>query len=307
MIAASIMDQKTNARRGLAVFFVFLIASSVIPALPFFSRMLGNHVISIYMWCVGCASLAARLAMRESLRDVSFRWFGATSTRAMIVATAFPLATAAVAYGIGWSMGLAHLSVSGVPERAFGFSLGGNGVLSIGKYLLLSMTAGALWNCKSAAGEEIGWRGYMLLRLKSAGFPKPILLSGLIWGVWHLPLILTREYTPVPVSILPIVLFIANVTAAGYVFAWLRWSSGSIWPCIWAHGLWNALILGPFAGLNSGGGLWVGEGGLLTMAVCSLFAWVLFTFCPIEIPASVATQPGTGRSTGRRVEHEPQA
>ena len=40
------------------------------------------------------------------------------------------------------------------------------------------------------AGEEIGWHGYMLTRLVDAGMAKPILTSGLIWGLWHVPLIL---------------------------------------------------------------------------------------------------------------------
>ena len=41
----------------------------------------------------------------------------------------------------------------------------------------------------SAAGEEIGWRGYMLTRLIDAGVPAPVIVSGLIWGLWHVPLI----------------------------------------------------------------------------------------------------------------------
>ncbi len=45
-----------------------------------------------------------------------------------------------------------------------------------------------------AAGEEIGWHGYMLTRLVDAGVAKPILTSGLIWGLWHVPLILGEVY-----------------------------------------------------------------------------------------------------------------
>ena len=34
-------------------------------------------------------------------------------------------------------------------------------------------------------GEEIGWRGYMLTRLIAAGVPNAVLVSGVIWGLWH--------------------------------------------------------------------------------------------------------------------------
>ncbi|WP_277219005.1 CPBP family intramembrane glutamic endopeptidase [Peptoniphilus vaginalis] len=38
-------------------------------------------------------------------------------------------------------------------------------------------------------GEEYGWRAYLAPRLKEIyGFKKSILLTGFIWGIWHLPL-----------------------------------------------------------------------------------------------------------------------
>jgi hypothetical protein len=54
----------------------------------------------------------------------------------------------------------------------------------------------------TAAGEEIGWRGYMLTRLVDAGIPRPVLASGLIWGLWHVPVVLAlatpRAHPPRP-------------------------------------------------------------------------------------------------------------
>ncbi|MCC7358904.1 MAG: CPBP family intramembrane metalloprotease [Anaerolineales bacterium] len=45
----------------------------------------------------------------------------------------------------------------------------------------------------SSIGEEIGWRGFALPRLQAqVGSLPASLLLGLVWGVWHLPLWLTR-------------------------------------------------------------------------------------------------------------------
>jgi membrane protease YdiL (CAAX protease family) len=52
-----------------------------------------------------------------------------------------------------------------------------------------------------AAGEEIGWRGYMLTRLIDARVPAPILTSGIVWALWHLPLVLGGGY---PVASSPV-------------------------------------------------------------------------------------------------------
>jgi len=48
--------------------------------------------------------------------------------------------------------------------------------------------------------EEFGWRGYLdpqLSLLKIMGVKKHLIV-GLIWAVWHLPLILTTDYTDIP-------------------------------------------------------------------------------------------------------------
>lgn len=39
-------------------------------------------------------------------------------------------------------------------------------------------------------GEELGWRGYLLYGLKdSCGSMKAVLFTGVIWGIWHAPMI----------------------------------------------------------------------------------------------------------------------
>lgn len=44
-------------------------------------------------------------------------------------------------------------------------------------------------------GEEIGWRGFLLPKLhKALGARKALLYSGVIWGIWHCPMILGGVY-----------------------------------------------------------------------------------------------------------------
>lgn len=45
------------------------------------------------------------------------------------------------------------------------------------------------FNVIFALGEEIGWRGFLLPRLEPLGQWKAILVSGIIWGIWHAPVI----------------------------------------------------------------------------------------------------------------------
>jgi membrane protease YdiL (CAAX protease family) len=63
-----------------------------------------------------------------------------------------------------------------------------------------------------AFGEEFGWRGYLLPKLLPLGEVKAALIIGLIWGLWHLPvLIVGLNYPDQP--ILPMIaVFLVSTT-----------------------------------------------------------------------------------------------
>lgn len=71
--------------------------------------------------------------------------------------------------------------------------------------------AGSITSLIPVMGEEVGWRGYMLTRLIEAKAPYPILLSGLIWAAWHIPIVISGMYvagSSVFLSVLGITLYI---------------------------------------------------------------------------------------------------
>ena len=281
------MDSKVKVRSGLSVFFVVLTAGSAY----FEHRVLAlggsiqNHLGLIFglVWWVTVSSIVARLALREWIDDVSFRWGGAAGTRAIAIASAMPLVVGFTAYGIAWSTGLARFKAPALPGAVLGmhFASAESAFVRFCQCLGVMLVLGALANCKYAAGEEIGWRGYMLTRLVDSGIRAPILISGLAWGLWHTPLILSGQYAAGPHPILSACLFVIGIVAAGYVFAWLRLSSGSIWPCIWGHGAWNAVVQGAFDRSTAGRSVWVGESGVLTAGMLVVFAVVLYQLWPL--------------------------
>jgi membrane protease YdiL (CAAX protease family) len=275
-----------RARIGLLIFFVTLICGSAYfeHRIVSLGGEIGQHIGLIYalMWWVTVSSVVARLILRESPRDVSFRWGGSAGTRAVLVATALPLVVGVVAYGLSWNLGLAHFAVPVFSRPVAGLTINGTATARFVEFLLIALTLGGFSSCLSAAGEEIGWRGYMLPRLVDARIPMPIFWSGLVWALWHTPLIVSGQYASGPHPLMSAAVFVCTVVAMGFVFGWLRLSSGSIWPCIWAHGVWNAVIQGPFDQSTSGYSPWVGESGYLTAIVVALFAVVLYRVWPLN-------------------------
>lgn len=69
------------------------------------------------------------------------------------------------------------------------------------------------------------------------------------------------------ISIVSALWFMAMITAAAFLYARFRLVSGSIWPVIILHEVWNNLIEGVFDASTSGvqAKFWVGESGVLVM------------------------------------------
>jgi len=78
-------------------------------------------------------------------------------------------------------------------------------------------------------GEEYGWRGYLLPRLLPLGEIRASVLLGLIWGVWHLPLLLAGLNYPGVNVWLAIIVFIFVTVALSFTYTWFYVaSSGSV-------------------------------------------------------------------------------
>lgn len=96
----------------------------------------------------------------------------------------------------------------------------------------------------SAVGEEIGWRGFLWPTLRGrSSFWRVSAVVGVIWWLYHLPLILLGWYGDtggLPAFTLAIVGFTLFVGV-------LTDRSKSLWPSVVAHGAWNGLVATSFA------------------------------------------------------------
>lgn len=265
------VDERTRrrARRGLTIYFAIVVVLSVVFEGIVISRPdIDGPFIAGLMWVPAVASVVARLVLREGFSDVSFRFGGRRGWGAVGLSLVFPVVIGFVAYGIAWTTGLARFE---------GPTGGASPMVELVIGIALAIT---LWTALSsilAAGEEIGWRGYMLTRLIDAGVPRPVLASGVIWGLWHVPVVLAGGYAAGPSPVLSALVIMVSITSFGYVIARSRLETGSIWPAIVLHAAWNSVIQGPFDGATTGAGatLWVGESGILTALVLTFSAFVL--------------------------------
>jgi len=85
-------------------------------------------------------------------------------------------------------------------------------------------------------GEEIGWRGYLQKKLTDKyGIARGLIILGLIWGYWHLPVILMGWNFPSQPVIGAIILMPLGTLGMGLFFGWLYIKTNSIWLPALAH------------------------------------------------------------------------
>ena len=101
------------------------------------------------------------------------------------------------------------------------------------------LTFGVAFNCLATFGEEFGWRGYLQMRLLRLGPRNAMLLTGVVWGLWHAPVILQGYNYPAHPR-LGVALFVVFCMAWAIILGWLRLRSASLWPCVIAHAALNA-------------------------------------------------------------------
>lgn len=108
--------------------------------------------------------------------------------------------------------------------------------------LIQAVVIAPVINAIPALGEEWGWRGYLLPRLVAAtgGQWRALLLSGVLWGLWHAPVTLLGYNYP-ELGAWAALMFVGFCVLFGAVIGWLRLRSGSVWPAVIGHGALNAI------------------------------------------------------------------
>ncbi|HVS66283.1 MAG TPA: type II CAAX endopeptidase family protein [Thermoanaerobaculia bacterium] len=199
------------------------------------------------MWTPGLVALALQLNFRRTLRGLGWGWGGG---RYWVLGYLAPILYAGLTYAVIWASPLGD-----VEAEAFGR-------LASHWYVI---PLGALQGCLFALGEELGWRGFLVPRLAQVlDFDRTSIVSGLVWAVWHVPLILFAGYSGGAPALYSVACFTVMVVGLSYLFAGITLRSGSVWPAMLLHASHNQWIQGFFdqATVDTGPTeYWIGEFG----------------------------------------------
>jgi len=141
--------------------------------------------------------------------------------------------------------------------------------------IIQSLVAGVTINAVVAFGEEIGWRGFLYNELKQKfNFWQVSIITGFIWGLWHLPLILQGlNYPKYPIlgSVWMIIFCILYLP----IFNFVRTKANSVIATSVLHGTINATYGFSILFLKGGNELLVGVLGVSGFVVLAIINIIL--------------------------------
>jgi membrane protease YdiL (CAAX protease family) len=238
--------------KKIAVFLSITFAFSLIfYFLIIFAGTPGDFPIIGLMWCPGIAAIITQLVFHRSLRGLGWK---PGRFKYLLVAYLLPVAVGLISYTIIWLTGLGRFAPAEMMDQMVGSAEAENLSLTpfFVDYVLQMATLGVLFSLMSALGEEIGWRGLLVPELaRKLPFTKTALISGAIWVVWHLPVILLGGYRNEGAPVwFGLICFCCLAVGVSFPLAWLRLKSGSLWPAALLHASHNLFIQGIFTPLT---------------------------------------------------------
>ncbi|NHN48303.1 CPBP family intramembrane metalloprotease [Halostella sp. JP-L12] len=220
-------------RGRLGLFFGVLV--SLAAGFVAFSLLADVRMVTLaalYMFTPMVAGLVVCLVRGVPLSTVGLR-VGRARWLAVAALVALPLVAIALAVAVAVPGVAFDPSVDPLPGVALP-----SGPLGVAATFGIALALGATVNAVFAFGEEFGWRGYLLWELAPLGFWKASTVIGVVWGLWHAPIILDGyNYPSFPV------VGVAAMTVACVAFSplytYLVLQAESVLAAALLHGVFN--------------------------------------------------------------------
>ena len=209
-------------RRGIPAFLILSFGLAWAPFLPvLFGKDPAGALLMPIAPAVACI-VVRKWVTGEGFADAGLRPSLRRHWPFLVVAVTWPILASPI------SVALALMSGVGSPDLTFPWGVATPPALPLLTWLLMSVGLAPV-----LLGEELGWRGYLQIRWFAG---RPICAAvgtGLVWGLWHYPWLLTnRDPSADPLITL---LYPAATVISSIFLGWLRTRTGNVWAGSIAH------------------------------------------------------------------------
>ena len=256
---------------------IFLLLLTVFSSIAYYAILKLNPT-SIYIGALMLSpALASFITLKIRKRPISSLPWTLKELKYLKLAYITPIFYISIAYALIWLLSFGELINAETIQQWYD-ELGidnSNQTIAIIVMIFLLLTVGVIKNLGSTLGEEIGWRGFLIFELRKVmPFKTLTLVSGLIWAVWHYPLI-NLIFGKSENLLLHIIAFTIMIIGISVILAYYTFKSNSLWPAALYHSIHNIYIqkiCTPITISNHNTIFWIDEFGLMLPIITSLFA-----------------------------------
>lgn len=231
----------TNSKNQYQQAAIFVILTFIISWIQQYFIIKGDGIQNpirafFLMWTPGLVGIFCSLVFDKSIKSMAFRY---PKLKLLGIAYLIPAITAVLIVGLLVLGKQADLQIS--PQLIEKKGSIGSALFAA---LVVAPTIGMIVSFVSGLGEELGWRGFLHSKLMASKTSLRYLLTGIIWSVWHWPLIIFGDYATSDRPWLNVLLFSISMVSLSFLMGWLRDNSNSSIPAALMHGSHNMWILG---------------------------------------------------------------
>ncbi|MBX4261724.1 CPBP family intramembrane metalloprotease [Clostridium estertheticum] len=255
----------------------FLIITFMLSSIIYVIWIMGGEAATrsgisvLLMWCPAVATF---IVCRKYYKKENLLGLNKCKLSFILTAIVVPMVYLGLSYGIYWLINkesfTGDLNMFSSVSSSYTNKLSHRSVVTV-----ITLVIGIFTSIITATGEEIGWRGFLLPQLTKIWNVKvAVIVSGLIWAVWHMPIMFAGLYLPGTPLWFKLPMFVIEVIAITVIMSVLRLKSKSVWPAILLHASHNYFDQAIFGTLTDSinKSYYVGETGIITVIVSILVA-----------------------------------
>ncbi len=256
---------------------LFLVLLTALSSIAYYAILKLNPT-SIYIGALMISpALASFITLKIRKRPISSLPWSLKELKYLKLSYITPLLYVSIAYAFIWLFGFGNL-INTERITQWSHELGiaeSNQTLVIIIMIFLLLTVGVIKNLGSTLGEEIGWRGFFIFELRKVmSFKSLAIVSGIIWAIWHFPVI-NLMYGSGENLLLHMSAFTIMIIGMSVILAYYTFKSNSLWPAAVYHSVHNIYIqkiCTPLTISNDNTTFWIDEYGFMIPIITTIFA-----------------------------------
>lgn len=268
------LSEKREVWKTIILFLILLTALSSIA----YYAILKLNPTSIYVGALMMSpALAAFITLKIKKRPILSLPWSLKELKYLKLSYITPILYVTIAYVLIWLFGFGNLlNTENITQWSNELGLAeSNQTLVLIVMIFLLLTVGVIKNLGSTLGEEIGWRGFLIFELRKVmSFKALATVSGIIWALWHFPII-NLMYGGGDNLLLHLSAFTIMIIGVSVILAYYTFKSNSLWPAAVYHSVHNIYIqkiCTPLTISNDNTTFWIDEYGFMIPIVTTIFA-----------------------------------